>query len=50
VRLSPRGEIDVRYRGAETLLPGERDLGSLWRNQYFVDSLKNITRQLAESA
>jgi hypothetical protein len=45
-RLSPDGRIEVRYRGAETLLPEEDELGTLWNNQYFVDSLKRITRQL----
>lgn len=46
-RLSADGRIEVRYRGAETLLPEEGELGTLWGNQYFVDSLKRITRQLS---
>jgi hypothetical protein len=49
-RLSSDGRIEVRYRGAETLLPEEGELGTLWKNQYFVDSLKRITRQLSVSA
>jgi len=48
--LSETGRIDVRYRGAEHLLPEEDELPTLWRNSYFFDSLKNITRQLKEVA
>jgi hypothetical protein len=49
-RMSANGRIEVRYRGAETLLPEEGELGTLWKNQYFVDSLKRITRQLSGGA
>ena len=49
-RLSADGRIEVRFRGAETLLPEEGELGTLWNNQYFVDSLKRITRQLSADA
>ena len=44
------GRIDVRYRGAEQLLPEEDELPTLWRNSYFFDSLKKITRQLTAVA
>lgn len=50
VRVSERNTIDVRYRGAEHLLPEEDELPTLWRNQYFFDSLKKITRQLRNGA
>jgi len=50
VRISARSQIDVRYRGAERLLPEEDELPTLWRNQYFFDSLKKITRQLRNVA
>lgn len=50
VRISERNTIDVRYRGAEHLLPEEDELSTLWRNQYFFDSLKKITRQLRNVA
>jgi hypothetical protein len=46
VRLSGSNRLDVRYRGAEMLLPKEEELGTLWHNQYFVNSLKSITHQL----
>lgn len=42
--------LDVRYRGAEQELPSGDELPELWRNGYFIDSLKAITRQLGESA
>ena len=47
VRLDQDDRLDVRYRGAEQSLPTEEDLGELWSNSYFVDSLKSITRQLS---
>lgn len=46
VRISDRNRIEVRYRGSEHLLPEQDELPTLWRNQYFFDSLKKITRQL----
>lgn len=45
-RLGAGGRIDVRYRGAEQLLPDGDELATLWRNSYFVDALKAVTRQL----
>jgi hypothetical protein len=45
-RASGRGAIEVRYRAVERLLPEEDELATLWHNQYFVDSLKKLTRQL----
>jgi len=40
------GKLDVRYRGLEKQLPSGDRLEHLWRNSYFIDSLKDITRQL----
>jgi hypothetical protein len=40
------GRLDVRYRGTEAELPSGDDLPILWRNTYFIDSLKSVTRQL----
>jgi len=42
--------LDVRYRGAEQELPSRDELAELWRNGYFIDSLRAITRQLGEAA
>ena len=44
------GKLDVRYRGTEQELPSGDELGTLWRNGYFIDSLKAITRQLGHAA
>ena len=44
------GKLDVRYRGAERELPTRDDLGKLWRNGYFINSLRDITRQLGHAA
>jgi hypothetical protein len=41
-----RGRLDVRYRGTEQLLPDGDALPTLWRNSYFIDSLKSVIRQL----
>ena len=38
--------LDVRYRGAEQLLPQADELPTLWRNSYFVESLKRIASQI----
>ncbi len=40
VELAGPGVIEVRYRGAERSLPDANELHNLWRNQYFIDSLK----------
>ena len=45
-RLGEGGRLDVRYRGAEQLLPDGDELATLWRNSYFVDALEAVTRQL----
>jgi hypothetical protein len=45
IRLS-NGKLDVRYRGIEDPLPTSDDLPSLWRNSYFIATLKDIARQL----
>ncbi len=44
------GALDVRYRAATQELPTRDDLGELWRNGYFIDSLKGVTRQLGQAA
>ena len=46
VRLGDRRRLDVRYRGNEPQLPDRDKLPKLWRNSYFIDALKNVTRQL----
>ena len=46
VRLGDRRRLDVRYRGNEPRLPDRDKLPKLWRNSYFIDALKNVTRQL----
>ncbi len=45
-----RGKIDVRYRGQEAQLPDASQLPTLWRNTYFLDSLRDVTRQLGRTA
>ena len=47
VRIGDGRRLDVRYRGAEQLLPDKDELPELWTNSYFVDALKNVTQQLA---
>jgi hypothetical protein len=42
------GELQVRYRGTERELPGADTLPSLWRNSYFLNALKNVTRQIGK--
>ena len=50
VQIGGDGKLDVRYRGADQELPSRDDLPELWRNGYFIDSLKAITRQLGTAA
>lgn len=50
VTTDPSGRLDVRYRGAEQFLPDADALQTLWRNTYFIDSFKRITRQLENTA
>ena len=50
VEVGEGGKLDVRYRGAEQELPSGDDLPELWRNGYFIDSLKAIARQLGKAA
>jgi len=45
VRLE-KGRLDVRFRGIEHELPAGEGLFTLWRNSYFLPSLKAITRQV----
>ena len=47
VRLDDRGVLDVRYRGIERGLPEAAAMSSLWRNSYFIDSLKALVDQSA---
>jgi len=42
--------LDVRYRGVEGALPTGDELPSVWRNSYFLNTLKRITRQIGEAA
>ena len=44
------GKLDVRYRAQEERLPEGDQVSTLWRNTYFLDSLKDVTRQLLEVA
>lgn len=44
------GRLDVRYKGGEQALPDGDALPTLWRNSYFLSSLKNITRELKQAA
>ena len=46
VQLEADGKLDVRYRVTERALPSADELSELWRNPYFIDSLKAITLQL----
>ena len=50
VQVAEDGTLDVRYRGTEQELPLADELPELWRNGYFIDSLKAITRQLGNAA
>ena len=47
VRVGSGGKLEVRYRGLEGRLPDGDELPALWRNSYFLDSLKDVTFQLA---
>ena len=44
------GKLDVRYRAQEERLPRGDHVPTLWRNTYFLDSLKDVTRQLRKVA
>lgn len=50
VRLAEGRRLEVQHRGSEQLLPDGDELGTLWRNTYFVDALKAVTRQLRRAA
>ncbi len=49
LRSDSQGKLDVRYRVEEEKLPSGDDLPTLWRNSYFLDSLKSISIQLKET-
>lgn len=40
------GKLDVRYQDDERELPSRDELPHVWRNSYFLDSLRVITKQL----
>jgi len=48
VQIDDRNVLDVRYRGIERQLPSRQALPSLWRNGYFVNTLKALVAQTAE--
>ena len=48
LRLGDQGRLSVRYRGSEQLLRDRDELPDLWRNTYFIDALKTVTRQLQQ--
>lgn len=50
VRVNERGFVEVRYRGTDQLLPEREALPNLWRNSYFIDSLKHVSLQLRNTA
>lgn len=49
VRLDDRDALDVRYRGIERELPTGEAMPSLWRNSYFINALKALAAQTAET-
>ena len=49
VRLDDRGALDVRYGGIERELPTSKGLRTLWRNSYFINALKTLVAQTAET-
>ena len=50
VLIAENKRLDVRYRGAEQALPSGDKLSGLWRNGYFLPSLKAIIGQLDRAA
>ena len=50
VRLDDGDALDVRYRGIERELPTGAAMPSLWRNSYFVNALKALAAQTAETS
>ena len=44
------GKLDVRFRGIEVKFPERDELPELWRNGYFLDSLREVKFQLEDSA
>jgi hypothetical protein len=44
------GRLDVRYKGGERALPSGDALPEIWRNPYFLSSLKSVTRELNQAA
>jgi hypothetical protein len=43
------GKLDVRYRGQARRLPVGNELLELWRNPYFIDTLKTIVLQIEDN-
>lgn len=44
------GKLDVAYQAQERRLPERDDVPDVWRNSYFLDSLRNVTKQLEGKA
>jgi hypothetical protein len=43
-----KGRLDVRFRDEASELPGRRELPDLWRNNYFLNPLKEVVVTLSE--
>ena len=43
------GKLDVRFRDEVSELPDRRELPGLWRNNYFLNPLKDVIGELAEA-
>jgi hypothetical protein len=41
------GRLDVRFRDEVSRLPGKKELPDAWRNNYFLDPLKDVMNTLA---
>jgi len=48
IRIESGGRLDCHYRATERSLPTGDDLAAIWRNTYFIDSLKSVTRQVEQ--
>jgi len=44
------GRLPVAFRDEEAALPARDDLPSLWRSSYFLDSLREMVRQVRRAA
>lgn len=50
LRMDDRGALEVRFRGVEAELPTAEEMTALWRNGYFVASLKQLVAQTARTS